>query len=36
MMATLSDSSGQFDATAFDDEPSAALEAAAKIGTAGC
>ena len=30
MMATLSDSSGQFVATAFDDEASAALEAAAK------
>ncbi|HEU4697177.1 MAG TPA: DNA polymerase III subunit alpha [Sphingomicrobium sp.] len=30
MMATLSDSSGQFVATAFDDEATAALEAAAK------
>jgi DNA polymerase-3 subunit alpha len=30
LMATLSDSSGQFTATAFDDEPCAALEAAAR------
>ena len=30
MMATLSDPSGQFVATAFDDAPCAALEAAAK------
>jgi DNA polymerase-3 subunit alpha len=35
MMATLSDSSGQFIATAFDDEPTAALEAAAKAGQCG-
>ena len=35
MMATLSDSSGQFVATAFDDEPTAALEAAAKAGQCG-
>ena len=34
-MATLSDSSGQFVATAFDDEPCAALEAAAKSGGCG-
>ncbi len=34
MLTTLSDSTGQFVATAFDDEPSAALEAAAK--TAAC
>ncbi|MEO5973061.1 MAG: DNA polymerase III subunit alpha, partial [Sphingomicrobium sp.] len=34
LMATLSDSSGQFVATAFDDEPCAALEAAAR--TTGC
>ncbi len=32
LMATLSDSSGQFVATAFDDEPIAALELAAKSG----
>jgi DNA polymerase-3 subunit alpha len=35
MMATLSDSSGQFIATAFDDDATAALEAAAKIGQCG-
>ncbi len=35
MMATLSDSSGQFTATAFDDEATAALEAAAKAGQCG-
>jgi DNA polymerase-3 subunit alpha len=35
MMATLSDSSGQFVATAFDDEPTTALEAAAKAGQCG-
>jgi DNA polymerase-3 subunit alpha len=35
LMATLSDSSGQFVATAFDDEPIAALELAAKNGTCG-
>jgi DNA polymerase-3 subunit alpha len=35
MMATLSDSSGQFIATAFDDEVTAALEAAAKGGQCG-
>ena len=35
MMATLSDSSGQFVATAFDDEATAALEAAAKAGLCG-
>jgi DNA polymerase-3 subunit alpha len=35
MMATLSDNSGQFFATAFDDEPTAALEAAAKAGQCG-
>nr|NUR36837.1 DNA polymerase III subunit alpha [Sphingomonas sp.] len=35
MMATLSDSSGQFIATAFDDEATAALEAAAKTGQCG-
>ena len=35
MMATLSDSSGQFLATAFDDEATAALEAAAKAGQCG-
>ncbi len=35
MMATLSDPSGQFVATAFDDEPCAALEAAAKSGGCG-
>jgi len=35
MMATLSDASGQFMATAFDDEATAALEAAAKAGQCG-
>jgi DNA polymerase-3 subunit alpha len=35
MMATLSDSSGQFIATAFDDEATAALEAAAKASQCG-
>ena len=35
MMATLSDSSGQFMATAFDDEATAALETAAKAGQCG-
>jgi DNA polymerase-3 subunit alpha len=35
MMATLSDSSGQFVATAFDDEATEALEAAAKAGQCG-
>jgi DNA polymerase-3 subunit alpha len=35
MMATLSDSSGQFMATAFDDEATGALEAAAKAGECG-
>ncbi|MBA2771686.1 MAG: DNA polymerase III subunit alpha, partial [Sphingomonas sp.] len=35
LMATLSDSSGQFVVTAFDDEPIAALELAAKNGTCG-
>jgi DNA polymerase-3 subunit alpha len=35
MMATLSDSSGQFIATAFDDEATSALEAAAKAGLCG-
>ena len=35
MMATLSDASGQFIATAFDDEATAALEAAAKGGQCG-
>ena len=35
MMATLSDSSGQYIATAFDDEATAALEAAAKAGQCG-
>jgi DNA polymerase-3 subunit alpha len=35
MMATLSDSSGQFIATAFDDEATAALETAAKAGQCG-
>jgi len=35
MMATLSDSSGQFVATAFDDEATTALEAAAKAGLCG-
>ena len=35
MMATLSDNSGQFVATAFDDDVTAALEAAAKTGQCG-
>jgi DNA polymerase-3 subunit alpha len=35
MMATLSDNSGQFVATAFDDDATAALEAAAKAGQCG-
>jgi DNA polymerase-3 subunit alpha len=35
MVATLSDSSGQFIATAFDDEATSALEAAAKAGQCG-
>ena len=35
MMATLSDSSGQFIVTAFDDDATAALEAAAKAGQCG-
>ncbi|MGH6705301.1 MAG: DNA polymerase III subunit alpha, partial [Sphingomicrobium sp.] len=35
MMATISDSGGQYEATAFDDEPSSELEAAAKSGTCG-
>jgi len=35
MLATISDPSGQYEATAFDDEPSAALEAAAKSGACG-
>jgi DNA polymerase-3 subunit alpha len=35
MMATLSDPSGQFIATAFDDDATAALEAAAKAGLCG-
>ena len=35
MMATLSDSSGQFIATAFDDDATVALEAAAKAGQCG-
>jgi DNA polymerase-3 subunit alpha len=35
MMATLSDSSGQFVATAFDDEVTSALEAAANAGQCG-
>jgi DNA polymerase-3 subunit alpha len=35
MMATLSDTSGQFIATAFDDEATSALEAAAKAGQCG-
>lgn len=35
MMATISDSSGQYEATVFDDEPSAELEAAAKAGGCG-
>jgi DNA polymerase-3 subunit alpha len=35
LMARLSDSAGQFDATVFDDEASAAVEAAAKAGACG-
>jgi DNA polymerase-3 subunit alpha len=35
LTATISDSSGQYEATAFDDEPSAALEGAAKTGACG-
>ena len=35
LMATLSDQSGQFQASIFDDEASAAVEAAAKSGTCG-
>ena len=35
MMAAISDSSGQYEATVFDDEPSGALEAAAKVGACG-
>jgi len=35
LMATISDSSGQYEATVFDDEPSAALEGAAKTGACG-
>jgi DNA polymerase-3 subunit alpha len=35
MMATISDASGLYEATAFDDEPSGALEAAAKSGACG-
>ena len=35
MVAALSDPSGQFEATVFDDDPSAALEAAAKAGACG-
>src|SRR6185503_4917540 len=35
LMATLSDASGQYFATAFDDEPCAALEAAVKSGGCG-
>ena len=35
MMATLSDSSGQFVATVFDDEPAPQVEAAAKAGGCG-
>jgi DNA polymerase-3 subunit alpha len=35
LMATISDPTGQFEATAFDDEPSAALETAAKSGACG-
>ena len=35
MMASLSDSSGQFEATVFDDETCAAIEAAAKAGSCG-
>jgi DNA polymerase-3 subunit alpha len=35
MVAALSDRSGQFEATVFDEEPSSALEAAAKAGVCG-
>jgi DNA polymerase-3 subunit alpha len=35
LMATISDPSGQYEATVFDDEPSAALESAAKAGGCG-
>ncbi len=35
MVASLSDRSGQFEATVFDDEPGAAIEAAAKAGGCG-
>ncbi|HEU0311627.1 MAG TPA: DNA polymerase III subunit alpha [Sphingomicrobium sp.] len=35
LLATISDASGQFEATVFDDEPSAELEAAAKSGACG-
>ena len=35
MVASLSDRSGQFEATVFDDDPCAALEAAAKAGACG-
>jgi DNA polymerase-3 subunit alpha len=35
MVAGVSDRSGQFEATVFDDEPSAALESAAKTGSCG-
>jgi DNA polymerase-3 subunit alpha len=35
LMATISDASGQYEATVFDDEPSAALETAAKSGACG-
>jgi len=35
LMATISDPSGQYEATVFDDEPSNALESAAKAGSCG-
>jgi DNA polymerase-3 subunit alpha len=35
LMATISDPSGQYEATVFDDEPSVALENAAKMGSCG-
>ena len=35
LMATISDPSGQYEATVFDDEPSSALESAAKAGACG-
>ncbi|MFL6852446.1 MAG: DNA polymerase III subunit alpha [Sphingomicrobium sp.] len=35
LMATISDASGQYEATVFDDEPSAELETAAKSGACG-